>query len=62
MVVDVEKFSDMLMCISCEQTFTNEYIYNNHTCEGEEGMDDSTSNNELIIVDDPFIKIENDGK
>ena len=36
MMLDVESSSYISMCMTCEQTFTDEYIYNDHTCEGED--------------------------
>ena len=47
--------------MTCEQTFSDEYIYNNHTCE-EKDEDFTVSPPELIIADDRSINTEKNCK
>ena len=63
MMLDVESSSYISMCMTCEQTFSDEYIYNNHTCEeGDEDFTVSPSKPELIIADNGSINTEKNCK
>ena len=63
MMLDVESSSYISMCMTCEQTFTDEYIYNNHKCEEkDEDFTVSPSKPELIIADDHSTNTEKNCK